>query len=404
MTQHYVFFARDTLPQPAAHLVQVTHSANAAANLGYSAVLCYLNKGLNALNPIDLINPHRLRKPTQQFIEFYNVQDKLRVLPLSMPWPVDQLKSTWTNSSTIACKYYFPIHIFPKTKLVHSRDWNFVKAAIKNGVPAIYEHQHHDSKHFEPEIVRNPLLQVAVTPVDTVRDSMIQQGMPAEKAVQLHNGFNSSFLERQPEAAQAWREQLLSTERPYLVVYSGALYRFKGIDLLIDVAKELPQVQVVMAGGNESQVEAYRQLAREKQAPNVKFLGYLPQKQLSSLLQAADILAHPHLSGKAATFTSPLKLFDYMASGTPIVSTEIPPLLEFKSSKAIAGWCEPDNPRQFAQCLLQVLETHPRKVGGYTDNLDFVKQFSWESRIAKILSYVEESRRPPLRESVSELS
>jgi glycosyltransferase involved in cell wall biosynthesis len=224
--------------------------------------------------------------------------------------------------------------------------------------------------------------------------------MPPEKAIKLHNGFNSVFLERHPEAAQAWREQLLSTERPHLVVYAGALHRFKGVDLLIDVAKELPTIQVVMAGGNESQVQAYRELAREKQAPNVKFLGYLPQSQLASLLQAADILAHPHCSGEAATFTSPLKLFDYMASGTPIVSTEIPPLLEFKSSKAIAGWCEPDNPRQFAQCLQQVLETHPRKVGGYTDNLDFVKQFSWESRIAKILSYVDEPMRPPLLESV----
>jgi glycosyltransferase involved in cell wall biosynthesis len=380
--------------------VQVTNSANAAANLGYSVILFYLNKGLNALNPIDLINPCRPRKPTKKFVDFYNVQGNLRVAPLSMPWPIDQIKSKWTNSSTVACKYYFPLYIFPQTKIVHSRDWNFVKAAIKNGIPAIYEHHHHDNKQFEPEIVRNPLLQIAVTVADPVRDSMIQQGMPPEKAIKLHNGFNSVFLERHPEAAQAWREQLLSTERPHLVVYAGALHRFKGVDLLIDVAKELPTIQVVMAGGNESQVQAYRELAREKQAPNVKFLGYLPQSQLASLLQAADILAHPHCSGEAATFTSPLKLFDYMASGTPIVSTEIPPLLEFKSSKAIAGWCEPDNPRQFAQCLQQVLETHPRKVGGYTDNLDFVKQFSWESRIAKILSYVDEPMRPPLLESV----
>ena len=118
--------------------------------------------------------------------------------------------------------------------------------------------------------------------------------------------------------------------------------------------------------------------------------------ELASLLQAADVLAHPHCSGKAATFTSPLKLFDYFASGTPIVATEIPSLVEFQDTQSITAWCEPDNPSKFAECLKQVLETHPRKVEGYPDSIEFVKQFSWENRAAKILSYVDESLLPSL--------
>lgn len=191
-------------------------------------------------------------------------------------------------------------------------------------------------------------------------------------------------------------QKLLVDGRQYLVVYAGALHEFKGIDLLIDVAKEMPKIQVVVAGGNASQVEHYQRLAKDKQVENITFLGYILQEQLASLLQAADILAHPHLSGEAASFTSPLKLFDYFASGTPIVATEIPTLKEFKFSKAIAGWCEPDNPVQFAQCLEQVLETHPRRIEGYSDSIDFVRQFSWENRAAKILEFVEDSMRPTL--------
>ncbi|HEY9296071.1 MAG TPA: glycosyl transferase family 1, partial [Phormidium sp.] len=82
------------------------------------------------------------------------------------------------------------------------------------------------------------------------------------------------------------------------------------------------------------------------------------------------------------------------ASGTPIVATEIPSLIEFKSTNAITLWCEPDRPTQFAQCLKQVLETHPRKPDGYSNSIDFVRQFSWENRIAKILNYVDDSMRP----------
>jgi len=394
MSKYYVFFTRNVLPQPnVASLVQVSHSANAAANLGLPAVLVYLRKGWSAFNPVDLLRPFRPRKPDEKLAKIYNIQDKLKVADLPMPWPIDLLDSKWTSSSTIVSKYYLPIHLRKSTQIVHSRDWNFIKAAIKNGIPAIYEQHHHESKKFEQEIVRNPLFQIAVTVADTVRESMIQNGMPPEKVIMLHNGFNQLFLARQTEASQIWRQKLLTDGRQHLAVYAGGLYQFKGVDMLVDVAQELPGVQFAIAGGNSSQVTAYQQLAKNQQVNNIKFLGYLPQNQLASLLQAADVLTHPHCLTEAATFTSPLKFFDYMASGTPIVATEIPSLLEFKSGNIAATWCEPDNQYKFAQSIQYSLTKYPRKVEGYAETMDFVKQFSWENRIERILSYVEESVR-----------
>ncbi|WP_342749119.1 glycosyltransferase family 4 protein [Tychonema bourrellyi] len=384
------------MPQPnVASLVQVTHSANAAANLGYPAVLVYLRKGWSAFNPVDLLHHFQPRKPDEKLAKIYNIQDKLKVADLPMPWPIDLLDSKWTSSSTIVSKYYLPIHL-KSTQIVHTRDWNFVKAAIKNGIPAIYEQHHHESKQFEPEIVRNPLFQISVTVADTVRDSMIQNGMPPEKVIMLHNGFNQLFLARQRAETIIWRQKLLGDGREHLAVYAGGLYPFKGVDMLVDVAGELPEVQFAIAGGDLSQVTTYQQLAKDKQVNNIKFLGYLPQNQLASLLQAADVLTHPHCLTEAATFTSPLKFFDYMASGTPIVATEIPSLLEFKSGNIAATWCTPDNPYQFAQSIQASLTKYPRKVEGYAETMDFVKQFSWENRIERILSYVDEKVRYPI--------
>ncbi|MEO1429172.1 MAG: glycosyltransferase [Cyanobacteria bacterium J06633_8] len=392
--KHYIYFIKDQIPKPEAHLVQSTNAANAVANLGYSTVLVYPSKGKEALNPIDLIRPFRPRETPEQLRKYYNLHDKLKVSPLPMPFPIDYVKSKFTSSNTIASKYYFPFHILPKTKIVHSRDWNFVEAAVKNGVPAIYEHHHHEDKPFVQEIVKNPLFQIAVTVADTVRESMIANGMPPEKVVKLHNGYNRLFMERHPEAATEWRKKLLKNGREKLVVYSGALEHFKGIDILIEVAKQLPHIQFVCAGGKKERVTHYQQLAKEKQADNVTFLGFILQQELASFLQAADILAHPHCTGAAATFTSPLKLFDYFASGTPIVSTRIPSLREFENTKAIAAWCEPDSATEFAGSIERVLETHPRKIEGHSDSIEFVKQFSWENRAEKILSYVDESLRP----------
>jgi glycosyltransferase involved in cell wall biosynthesis len=400
MIKHYLFFTRNSLPQPRADLVQVVNCANAAANIGYSAVLTYLDQAHHLRNPLKWLNPFRPDVPEHSLKQFYNIQDRLKVSALPVPSLLSRSNSNWVNKythpSTIVSKYYFPFHLRPVTQIVHTRDWNFVKAAVKSGIPAIYEHHHHEQKQFEPEIVHHPLFQVAVTVAEPVRESMIQHGMPPEKVIKLHNGFNQSFLVRHTEAAEAWRQKLLVNGQQHLAVYSGGLHPFKGINLLIEVAKSLPDVLFVFAGGNETQVAAYRQLAAEHQVSNVKFLGFLIQEQLASLLQAADVLVHPHRSGEEATFTSPLKFFDYMASGTPIVATEILPLMEFKPSGVVAGWCEPDQPVQLRECLRRVLQTHPRRAEGYANSMEFVQQFSWENRIATVLKYVEDSFRPAL--------
>lgn len=391
----YIFYTGELSLQPdTAHEIHDVLCANAAANLGYASVLVYLDKS-NSLNLNRLISPFYPQKPDTKFIDFYNSQEYLKVAPLPMPWPIDHIKGKLTNSSTIATKYYLPFHILPHTKIVHTRDWNFVKASVKHQIPVIFERHYFQQTQFESEIVNSPFFQIAITQSEPVRQSLIEYGMPPEKVVWLYNGFEQSFLVRQPEAAEEWRRELLLGQYQHLVVYSGALYTFKGVDLLIDVAQQLPNIQFAITGGNDSQVQAYQELAKQKQVSNIKFLGWiLPRERLVSLFQAADVLAHPHLSGKEANFTNPVKFFQYMASGTPIVVTEIPPLMEFKNSPLIACWCEPDNPTKFAESIQLTLQKYPIKIAGYAESINFAHEFSWESRITKILSYVEDSMRP----------
>lgn len=391
MMKHYVFFTRRVLPQADPHLVQIIQCANAAANLGYPAVLAYLRRDLRAMNPIKWAFPMQFQQPDPKLAQFYNLQDRLKTLQLAMPYPIDVWKNKVTHSNTIVSRYYFPLHLRQRTQLVHTREWNFVKVAIRNGIPAIYERDHYEDKPYELEIVNHPLFRVGVTVVESVRQNMIRNGMPHEKVIRLHNGINQLFLSRQPEQAAEWRKKLLGDQYQHIVVYSGGLYRFKGVDLLLEVAAEMPQTHFVFLGGKAEHVAAYRALTREKQLSNVTFLGHLPQVQLPALMQAADVLAHPHLSGEAANFTSPMKFFDYMGTGTPIVATEIPPMMEFKSAGVVAGWCEPDNPIAYARCLQQVFRSHPRKPEGYGNSVEFVRQFTWENRIQQIHRYIDAS-------------
>ena len=394
MSKYYIFFTRDTLPQPEAHIVHDVNTANAAANLGYPAILVYLNQRHKSFNPVDWVHAFQPQKPSVELIKYYSIQEHLKVIPLAMPWPISARGNKWTHISTAICKYYFPLHIFPHTKILHTLDWNLVKVAIKSGIPVIYEREHNRQKNYESEIVNSPLFQVAITVADSVKNNMIAKGMPPEKIFKLHLSFNQSFLSRQIELAQEWRKQLLSNDDQKLIIYSGGLYKFKGVDLLLEVAEKLPEIQFVFAGGTGDRLIQYQQQVQQQQLNNVKFLGYIQHDRLPSLLQAADILAHPHCSGEAATFTSPLKFFEYLASGVPIVATKILPLQEFQTANIMAGWCETDSVTAYINCLQNTLQKYPRKPSGYTEQIDFARQFSWESRMSKIMNCVEPAFQP----------
>ena len=399
MTQYYAFFIRDSLPQPGAHLVQMVQCANAAANLGYPTLLIYVKTGPEAFNPLDWIHPFRPQPPSPHLKTYYSLGDNsLQVLPLALPWPIDQIQPPrrWSNASTWVCKYYLPWHLMRHIRLVHTRDWNFAQVAIQHSIPAIYERDHLETKTYPAAIAQHPLLQTAVTVVDSVGQDMAKNGIPADKIVTLHNGYNRLFAKRQPEQAAAWRSQLLTHPQHRLVVYSGALYPFKGVDLLLAIAKDFPTVHFAFAGGPEEQRRHYEDVVRDRMLTNVSFLGFIAQEKLASLLQAADVLAHPHLKGHAATFTSPMKFFDYMASGTPIIASDIPTMAEFKSAGIVAAWCQPNDPHSFAHSLRQVLNTDAQTFVNTAGRKAFMHQFSWEHRITQVLNRVAPHFRPQI--------
>jgi glycosyltransferase involved in cell wall biosynthesis len=391
---HYLFFVRDELPKPEAHLIQPVQCANAAANLGYAAWLVYLDRRSNAWQLQRWIRP-RPRPVGADFARFFNIQPQLPGLTLAMPWPIDRIKHKLTNSSTIACKYYWPVCLRSATALVHTRDWNFAKAALKSQIPVIFECHHLDPQPFEPEFAHSPWLQAVVTVIDTVQANIVERGIPAEKVHVVPNGLNQNFLQRDPEAATRWRQRLLADNYQKLAVYAGALYPFKGIDLILDIAPQFPRVKFALAGGPAEQQAHYRQMIQARHLDNVELVGFLAQQDLAHLLQGADVLLHPHLLGPASTFTSPLKLFDYIAAGPPIVASRIPSLVGPPFAELIDSWCAPDQPRAFVECLRELLTREDRPPAGFTRDARVLQPFSWEARIETILAKVDPQYRPP---------
>ena len=109
-----------------------------------------------------------------------------------------------------------------------------------------------------------------------------------------------------------------------LVVYAGTLETYQGIDILIrsfkNVLAESPHTKLLIVGGNKEQVEKYKKLATELEIEeNIIFTGRVPQKTAKDLTVRADVLVSPRTAGT----NTPLKIYEQIASGKPLVATNI---------------------------------------------------------------------------------
>jgi glycosyltransferase involved in cell wall biosynthesis len=107
-----------------------------------------------------------------------------------------------------------------------------------------------------------------------------------------------------------------------IVFYAGTLEAYQGIPLLLDSMERLgDEYRLVLAGGDPQQVEDLRRsLAGRGLQERVVLLGRQPAAEIPALLQAADVLVSPRSRGT----NIPLKVYSYLASGVPVVATDLP--------------------------------------------------------------------------------
>ena len=144
-------------------------------------------------------------------------------------------------------------------------------------------------------------------------------------------------------------ERTDGTDQGFVIGYAGHLYPWKGVDLVIEAVAALPDCRGLIVGGHEKEPDLARVKAFAEQlncASRVTFTGLIPPAEVAARLREADVLALPNpASAISSEFTSPLKLFEYMASGRPIVASDLPSLREVLRDGENALLVEPGNPQ-----------------------------------------------------------
>jgi glycosyltransferase involved in cell wall biosynthesis len=115
--------------------------------------------------------------------------------------------------------------------------------------------------------------------------------------------------------------------------YSGHLYAGRGIRLILELAQRLPKLRFLLVGGRPEDVAASKEQARG--ITNVHFTGFVPNADLPRYQAACDVLLIPYsqqVAGSSgsdiAPYTNPLKMFEYLACGRPVIASNLPILRE----------------------------------------------------------------------------
>jgi glycosyltransferase involved in cell wall biosynthesis len=175
-----------------------------------------------------------------------------------------------------------------------------------------------------------------------------------------------------------------------IVCHAGHLYPGRGIEETVEALGSLPDVLLLLVGGNPEDVGRVRAFASGRgTADRVRFEGTVPNGKIPLYLWAADALIMPYTSRTATVRAmSPLKMFEYMAAGRPIVATDFPAVREVLRNGENALLVTPDSAEEIARGLRRALDDRSLAESISRRAHEDVKAYTWEERARKILEVV----------------
>jgi glycosyltransferase involved in cell wall biosynthesis len=242
-------------------------------------------------------------------------------------------------------------------EFVYARHFWGALAAADLGLPTIMEtHAHVGDPRavidacFQATARRgNPLLGVAtISPV--LRDHYVQRGARATRVAVVPDGVD---VEMFAPTAVTGPNPYTQRHGPH-AVYCGHLYDYKGIPTILNAACLCPEVTWHLVGGDASDVARVRAEVERRRLPHVVVHGGKPYREMPSWMWHADVLLlPPEADHPSARWTSPVKLGEYLASGPPIVASDIPGLRTWVAEPAVT-WFRASDPSSLVSSVRAV--------------------------------------------------
>ena len=376
-----LYVANIRFPTERAHGIQIAEMCDAFASLGAE---------------VELVVQRRVNVLEEDVFTYYNIPRSFRITELRT---IDTLQYAWTGilgrlSYTMQTFVYAlnALRYALKTPgFIYSRDEFPLFLLSFFGRPFVYE-VHAPKRSF---IVRRVIRKAAlILPISHGLESYyLKQGVPDEKILVAPDAVNLSRFTIK-ETREECRKRLSLPEDKKIVLYAGHLYERKGAFVVGDAAPLCDDNTIVLfVGGTEDEIPEFTE--RYGKDAHVRILGPKPYADIPYYLRAADVLVLPNSAkdADARIYTSPMKLFEYMASGTPIIASDVPSLREILDENS-AYLFNPDDSQALAKSIMYVLTHTGEAYGKAHASKARVSEYSWVSRARNILGAIERVTSP----------
>jgi glycosyltransferase involved in cell wall biosynthesis len=222
-----------------------------------------------------------------------------------------------------------------------------------------------------------------ITISDALRRRLLQELPGLEDRIWVeHDGVDLGTVHRGIDRASALAKLGLELADGPIVVYAGRVIAGKGVDVLLEAAGHLKDIgaRVLVVG------KVYEADYFSRAPENVTFTGFVAPSEVPQYLAAADIMVMPTTENlKYAAYTSPLKLFEYMATGRPVVASDLPVLREVLRHDENALLYRPRDATALASAV-QRLWSEPAVGCALADQAwHDVQRYGWRARASRIL-------------------
>ncbi len=177
--------------------------------------------------------------------------------------------------------------------------------------------------------------------------------------------------------------------------YAGHLYEGRGLPLVEKLALAFPELPFHVWGGDDKTVFSWKQ--KTQHIFNLQFHGFIPHAQIFTNLPRCQFLLLPYQKSvflqdrrtNTAQWMSPLKLFEYMASGRPIIASDLPAIREILTDKKNALLVDPEHAEDWKRAV-RLLLSNPQLTESMAQQArkEAEEKYSWEKRAESILGII----------------
>lgn len=364
MKMYYITSAR--MPTEKAHGLQIVKMCEAFGRAGVT---------------VELIVPNRKNDIVQDIYNFYGVERVFSVTRLKTP--------DWFRFGSFAfyvaiVLFYLRARIFLLGK---SRDVIFTRQPLASLFFPDVILEIHRMIQSKPVFFRWALhrADMIVSTNQWKKDEMVRVfDQDSEKIIVVHNGIDIDDFDIKINKSEARRRTNLPMDK-YIVMYVGSLQDWKGYRILIEASRHFNNdILAVIVGGSEKQIVDLRM---QYDTTHSLFVPHVDRSAVPIYLKAADAVAILNIpvSRSSTHETSPIKLFEYMASRRPIIASDLPSIREVLNEEN-SFLISPSDPAALA-LQINTIYAHPKEAERRAKrSRRDVEQYTWEKRADRIMN------------------